>query len=297
MNIKLFIMLFFIMIPCAMAQYGFGKLAQIRVGTYAIDDYPPDQKRDRIWAKQTVNYFCQSLQSRLSTHSPNTAYSRTLSRVDGGVTFSNCVHDNTDACEFLIYSTYGNPAELTVYSDNGVESWPASIGYEPDGGGRRCFGGNTKLVFFDACRVLWWDNSTKAQSYLSASLRGAHAYLGFASITYEFKATWRCGLFGLKTCSKQSWTLYDGFFDRWLPNNGETIWDAWKNAVWDHIYLAKDRVSDITGVEPAIVGKSTSNLEGVAYDATRAKYASMYRGPMLVGNFTGTKIKYGTPKY
>ncbi|MBN2727898.1 MAG: hypothetical protein JXR53_01630 [Bacteroidales bacterium] len=148
--------------------------------------------------------------------------------------------------------------------------------------------GSTRWVMMNSCKV-FQNGLTDQQPWFD----GVHSILGFSSLSWWFKKSWRCGFLWLSTCYDYSEDAASEFATRWIKN-GETIWSAYKTSIKTQIYEDGGY-----GVEPKIVYRY-GYINGQFFDPWEEKFATSYLGPVFRTNYSGIGsrwITYGTPSY
>jgi len=253
----------------------------VDISTYALNDYSqwssstPNLKR----SLSHKNRFIEQIQGKLNAKYPNIFSTVRHNRENSAATTNNFKNDDTNGSEFVFFSGHGSKDFLYFYN-GGIYS----------GSGKK-FGGYTRWAIFDACLAL---NKDIPISQLENWFDGAHAILGFSSLSYEFIHSYNCFF----TCDHyRSEDQYDKFAARFI-RDGETIWSAYNNAVKGAIYS-----NGGIAVEPAIVYRKGNVDNGQYVDFSEERLQNVYNGPFNSNNgasniLTDRKYTtYGTPAY
>ena len=261
-------------IAAASGNGTFGIPLYLDQATYTINDYPGTDK-DLPRSHATGERFCGQLKSRLNSVYPQIAVTRRADERDAAVTFSNYINGAQSGSEMVLFAGHGYTDGIQVGGFTTVSPY------------NKKYGGWTRFVFFDACNVLW---NTDLSRY-SPMFGGAHAFLGFASKTYQYIKSYDCYPWG---CSYfRSEDLYDSFAAKWV-NQNQFLWYAWRDGVRDTRYSRGG-----LGHEPVVVF-SEGTVDGQTYVGGLEKVTSIYNGDVPLG--PGIRLGrlnevFGTPAY
>lgn len=254
-----------------------GTPSTFKVATFAIKDYQNAWQSQLPRALGSANALSNSFSSNLASKYSSIPYTR-LARENTTVTEANFLSSSTEGYHFVYYYGHGNNNRITMYNDQ-------TRVYNNE---KKFGSGSTRWVMLNSCLV--FQNGSSDQD---PWFDGVHSILGYSSEMWWYDHSYSCGFMWLSTCHDYSDDSDSEFATRWIKN-GETIWDAHKNAIKAQIYEGGGY-----GVQPKIVYRY-GYINGVFFDPWTEKFASSYLGPVFRTNYSGVGsrwITYGTPTY
>lgn len=144
-----------------------------------------------------------------------------------------------------------------------------------------------------------WEDSKEAKpqyinysKFVKAFKNGLHAMFGYSS---------RVPALLTKNQKAADLSFYETFADQWVNNEKMRIWQAYKYAVWSHIYNAH-----ASGIEPAVIFRSGTAIGNDGkhhqFKGYGEYYNSIYQYSMRVNSSSALalgrkKAVYGNPRY
>lgn len=144
-----------------------------------------------------------------------------------------------------------------------------------------------------------WEDSQDAKPqklaygrFKNAFKNGLHGMFGFSSSTYAYYVDERRDRYDTR--------IFDTFAKKWVEE-GLRIWQAYKYAVWKHIYIEGG-----CGIEPAVIFRKGTAIgndgKSHSFKGYCEYYKSIYQGSMKVNSLSALalgrkKAVYGFPSY
>ena len=263
------VFLFFVEVAFAQRQ---GLPVKFSVGTFALDSYEYDWNQKGDGNIREAKKFSETMEKNINKLYPSIDFSKEA-YINEQVTKSVFLSDNTEKYNFLFYSGHGAEDGITMWT---YYHWV----YNRD---KRFGKSGTYWVMISACNVF-----RNGFSNQDPWFDGVHSILGFASIVWGGAQVRECGLFNLKTCYQYSSDMEEEFADRWIKDK-ETIWSAFKNAVYNQLYDFGDKYKRkwfTKGVVPKIVYRY-GNIDGKSFEPWQEKFENAYQGPIFRTNYKG----------
>lgn len=265
-----------------------GLPSKFAVTGFAIDHY----KNGDEWylGAEGAEKLAETMRKNIKDQYPSISFEKKI-YTDNAATKKKFISSETENYNFLYYHGHGKPNHISFY-DGGVWNTEKSLGKK-----------KTYWAMFVSCNVFrngldqWGDPWSNQDPWFD----GIHSILGFASIVWGGTLTRSCGLFNIKTCYQHSYDMEEEFAERWIKNK-ETIWEAFKNAVYNQLYDFGDKYSRpwyTKGVVPKIVYRY-GYINGKFFDPWEEKFEKAYQGPVFRSNYKGIGsrwIEFGEPAY
>lgn len=253
--------------------------------TFAVDEYENGWQHIFPGGVLGAEKLSETMKKNINKLYPSVDYSENHYKNDG-VRKSVFISDATENYNFLYYHGHGAPNNITMWDYNG-EVWNTEKKF-----GKR----GTYWVMFVSCSV--FQNGYSDQD---PWFDGVHSILGFASIVWGGAQVRSCGWFDLKTCYQYSYEMEEEFAERWIKDK-ETIWSAFKNAVYNQLYDFGDKYKRkwyTKGIVPKIVYRY-GDINGKPFEPWQEKFENVYQGPIFRTGYKGIASRWsviGEPAY
>jgi hypothetical protein len=288
MKRMLFLILFVCSFVCAQRQ---GLPSLFSVGGFAVQKYEANWANEFPGGEDGLNVLVSSMERHIKDKYPSVDLSSTK-YFNSAATRKNFLDAKTNNLNFLYYHGHGNANFITMWDK-----------YQYVYNTQKKF--KNYWVMLVACNVfrngLRPDGKTP-YSNQDPWFDGVHSILGFASIVWGGTLSRSCGFLNLSTCRQHSWDMEEEFAERWIKNK-ETIWSAFKYAVYNQLYDFGDKYERnkpyLKGIIPKIVYRY-GKINGVSFEPYEEKFENAYQGPIFQNNYDGIAsrwVTYGTPAY
>lgn len=326
----------FVMAACCFAANPYtGLMKNLNIATFGIEDYSKVKGNHEDDLTDNVNFatgFRNSLQNHVSKKYPTTTFGGSYSnKYSSDVTVSKFKNEIKNDHNIVMFSGHGvstYSSEHDVSRHNELLMYDGYLQVE-----KMTFSKQTYFAFFDACNFLsfyaddygrdvygfyykyrndtkpvktpvtnysegdddGWEDSKEAKPqniafsrFKDAFAKGLHGMFGYSSLTISMTKT-----VGGK--EKADTDLYETFAKKWV-DDGLRIWQAYKYAVWKHVYKGYSQ-----GVEPAVIFKSGTAIgndgKNHSFKGYCEFYKTIYQYPMEKGSLGRKKAVYGYPEY
>lgn len=282
---KKFILFLFMLCELVFAQKQ-GLPQKFSVVTFGIDKYQDNWLEKWDGGVRGAENLASTMEKNIGKLYPSINFSKKYYNNENG-RYSTFMSNNTENYNFLYYHGHGGPNRICMW-DNDKRVWNDDKKFGTKG---------TYWVMLVSCNVFRYDNLTDQNLWFD----GVHSILGFGSIVWGGENTRKCGAFNLKTCHHYSSDMEEDFAERWIKGK-ETIWSAFKNAVYNQLYAFGSKYSRAwyqKGVIPKIVYRY-GNINGKYFEPWQEKFEEAYQGPIFRTNCSGTGSRWnvmGEPVY
>ncbi len=279
---KKFILFLFMLCELIFAQKQ-GLPQKFSVVTFGIDKYENNWQDDWYGGVRGAERLVSSMENNINKLYPSINFSKKFYNNENA-RHSEFISNNTEKYNFLYYHGHGGPNRICMW-DKRV--WNDDKKFGTTG---------TYWVMMVSCNVFRNDYSDQDPWF-----DGVHSILGFASIVWGGENTRSCGFLNLKTCHHYSSDMEEEFAERWIKGK-ETIWSAFKNAVYYQLYDFGSKYKRAwyqKGVIPKIVYRY-GYINGKFFDPWEEKFENAYQGPVFRTNYSGIGSRWnvmGEPVY
>ena len=242
------------------------------VVAFGIESYEDGWQDSSYGGVREADKFLESMEKYVTKMYPSIEFSKEGYKNEK-VKKSVFLSDDTEKYNFLFYKGHGSPDQITMWDIN------QSVTNKEKSFGKR----GTYWVMLSSCNVF-----RNGYSNQDPWFDGVHSILGFASFVWGGKLTRDCGFLNLKTCHHYSSDMEEEFAERWIKGK-ETIWSAYKNAVYNQLYDFGNKYKRYwfsKGVVPKIVYRF-GYIDGKFFDPWQEKFEEAYQGPIFRTNYKG----------
>ena len=281
---KKFILFLFMLCELIFAQKQ-GLPQKFSVVTFGIDKYENNWQDDWYGGVRGAERLVSSMENNINKLYPSINFSKKFYNNENA-RHSEFISNNTEKYNFLYYHGHGGPNRICMWDKN-KRVWNDDKKFGTTG---------TYWVMMVSCNVFRNDYSDQDPWF-----DGVHSILGFASIVWGGENTRSCGFLNLKTCHHYSSDMEEEFAERWIKGK-ETIWSAFKNAVYYQLYDFGSKYKRAwyqKGVIPKIVYRY-GYINGKFFDPWEEKFENAYQGPVFRTNYSGIGSRWnvmGEPVY
>lgn len=321
---------------CFAANPYTGLMTNLNIATFGVTKSNVSGAKDIPYAVEFAKAFRTSLQNHVSKKYPATTFSKVYSNSNSNEAtasnFTTKVSDTKNKYNIVMFAghgvSYGSEGnrsrhnalvmydkilqvENITFTDQTYFAFMHAcnfLSFYTDDYGREKYGfyykyrNDTKPVTTPVTNYSegdddGWEDSKDAKPqnlaysrFVNAFANGLHGMFGFSSTTVV--------PFYINSSNKPYATvpdIYETFAQKWV-DDGLRIWQAYKYAVWKHIYKARSR-----GIEPAVIFKSGTAIgndgKNHSFKGYCEFYKTIYQYPMKKGSLGRKKAVYGYPVY